>query len=152
MNQNSRLPIDIAIVRHPGQKVLRLRFHRDALRDWCLGLCLLKEGLVEAFTVIEQGASGTKVKFLVEQRFSSKPRITFQAQSSEVRLTGNNLDYLRQFFLRYYRDGVAEVDHLDLEASDAETGDDEVYVTFEVSESRPPLSPEEAKRRLGDWS
>lgn len=67
-------------------------------------------------------------------------------------LTRNNLDYVHQFFLKYYRDGVAEVDHLDLEAVDAETGHEEIYITFQVSESRPPLSPEEAKKRLEDWS
>ena len=92
------------------------------------------------------------MKFLVEPRLRAKASITFQTQCSDVRLTGNNVDYLCQFFLKYYRDGVAEVDHVDLEASNAETGDQEVYVTFQVSESKLPLSPEEAKRRLEDWS
>lgn len=152
MNHPSRLPIEIDVVRHPGQNVLRLRFHRDALRDWCLGLCLLKEGLVEAFNVIEERARGSKVKFLVGSQFSQKSRITLGAQSSEVVMTKNNLDYVQHFFLKYYRDGVADVDHLDLEAVDIETGDNEIYITFQVSEASAPMTPEEAKRRLDGWS
>lgn len=115
MNQISRLAIDIALVRHPGQNVLRLQFHPDAVRDWCLGLCLLREGLVETFTVIEKSARGTKVKFLVDPQLGTRPRIILNPRSNEVVMARTNLEYLHHFFLKYYRDGVAEVDHLDLE-------------------------------------
>jgi len=150
MNQNSRLPIEITVVHYPGQKVLRLRFHRDAVPNWCLGLCLLKEGLVEAFTVIEQGTKGAKAKFSVGSHLGARSYVTLGAQSSLVMMTRNNLDYVYDFFLKYYRDGVADVDHLDLEAT-TESGD-EVYITFQVPESKVPLSPAEAKKRLEDWS
>jgi hypothetical protein len=132
MNHHSRLPIEIEIIRHRGQSVLRFQFHRDALRDWCLGLCLLKEGLVEAFTTIEQRARGSKVKFVVGTHVGPKSQITLDAQSSEVVLTENNLDYVQHFFLKYYRDGVAEVDHLDLEAVDTKTEDSDIYITFHL--------------------
>ena len=152
MNHHSLLPIEIEIVRHPGQNVLRLRFHRDAIRDWCLGLCLLKEGLVETFTVVEQDGSGTKVRFLADPQFGARSRVTLNARASEVVMTKNNLDYVEHFFLKHYRDGVAEVDHLDLEAVDSTTGDNEIYVTFQITESRAPMTPEEARKRLGEWS
>jgi hypothetical protein len=154
MNQNTRLPIDIAIVRHPKQKVLRLQVHRNGLRDWCLGLCLLKEGLVETFTVIEEEGKGrgTKVKFRVETHPSTRSRITLIAMASEVLMTKSNLDYVLHFFLKYYRDGVAEVDHIDLEGVDTETGDNETYITFHVSEAKGPMTPDEARTRLADWS
>ncbi|HLJ85253.1 MAG TPA: hypothetical protein VKZ53_00430 [Candidatus Angelobacter sp.] len=67
-------------------------------------------------------------------------------------MTRKNLGHVYYFFLKYYRDGLAEVDHLDLEAIDAETGSNEIYVTFNVSESKAPMTPEEAQRRLDDWS
>jgi len=152
MNQETRLSVDLQIVHHPGQSVLRLQFRREALRDWCLGLCLLKEGLIDAFTITEQAAKAAKVKFIVGAKPGARSRATLKVEASEVMLTRNGLDYLYQFFLKYYRDGVAEVDHLDLEAVDAETGDKEIYITFQASESRPPMTPEEARRRLEGWS
>src|SRR5690348_8936442 len=143
MNQEVRLPIDIQIVHHPGQSVLRLQFRQEALRDWCLGLCLLKEGLIDAFTVTEQAAKAAKVKFVLGAKLGARSRITLKELGSEVVLTRNGLDYLCGFFLKYYRDGVAEVDHLDLEAVNAETGEKEVYITFQASESRAPMNPED---------
>src|SRR5438309_10448359 len=98
MNQNSRLAIDIEVVRHPGQNVLRLQFHRDALLDWCLGLCLLKEGLVETITVIDQSATGTKARFLVASQHRSRSRVTLTVRASQVVMTSNNLEYLHHFF------------------------------------------------------
>jgi hypothetical protein len=52
---------------------------------------------------------------------------------------------LRCFFLRYFRDGFAEVDHVDID----DTANAGGYLTFVVSEFAPPVSPDEAKRRLG---
>jgi hypothetical protein len=152
MNQHARLAIEIELVRHAEQNVLRLQFDREALRDWCLGLCLLKEGLVEAFIVSELRAQGKKVNFVLEPQLGGNARITLNPQSSKVVMTKNNLDCLHRYFLKYYRDGVAEVDHLDLQAVDAETGDNEVYITFQVPESREPITPEKAKARLEEWS
>jgi hypothetical protein len=129
-----------------------LEFHHDAIRDWCLGLCLLTEELIHDFTVSELDGTGTRVKFQVDSGDRAKTRITCNAQSSKVVITKNNLDYLRNFFLKYYRDGVAEVDHLDLEADDDQNEDSKIYITFKVPDSRTPMTPGEAKRRLDRWS
>jgi len=148
MNKHLRLPLDIERVQHPGQTVLRLSFHREALCDWCAGLSLLKEGLIETLTVTEQREKGTKVQFLKESKVNGTDRVSFHADRSQVVMSGNSLDYAQHFFLKYYRDGLAEVDHIDLQAVDAETGNKEIYVTFRVPESVPPLTAEEARRRL----
>jgi hypothetical protein len=58
------------------------------------------------------------------------------------------LEYIQAFFLKYYRDEVAEVDHVDLEAIDVATGKQGEYVTFRVPDSKPPLSAQEVKERL----
>jgi hypothetical protein len=63
VNKNLRLPIGIELRRHPGQSILRLSFRREALPDWCLGLCLLKEGLIESLTVVEEhGKAAVKIQ------------------------------------------------------------------------------------------
>jgi len=148
MNKHLRLPLDIDLVRHPGQTVLRISLHREVLCEWCAGLSLLKEGLIEVLTVTEQQKRGAKVQFLTEPKTGGTVRVRFKSDLSEVTLTRNNLEYLQHFFLKYYRDSVAEVDHLDLQAIDAETGNKEIYVTFRVPESTAPVTPEEARRRL----
>lgn len=152
MNQQARLPIHIEIVRHSTQTAVRLQFSRKCLSEWCLGLCLLREGLIDAFTVTEEAAKNSNVKFLVGAKLGARSRVTLNEPCSEVVLTKNGLDHMCIFFLKYYRDGVADVDHLDLEAVDAETGGREIYITFQASESRTPMTPDEAKRRLKGWS
>jgi hypothetical protein len=148
MNKHLQLPVDIDIVRHPGKTVLRLSLHREALCDWCMALSLLKEGLIETLTVTERERKGVKVQLLSEPKTGGTVRVSFRPDLNRVAMTRNNLEYVQHFFLKYYRDGVAEVDHLDLQAIDAETGDKEVYVTFRAPESKPPVTPEEARRRL----
>lgn len=148
MNKQLRLPVDIDLVRHPGQIVLRLVFHREGLCDWCLGVSLLKEGLIETLTLSGQLTKEAKVQFLMESKVGGTVGVSFKPDVIRVAMTNNSLDYVQRFFLKYYRDGVAEVDHLDLQAIDAETGNKEIYVTFRVPDARAPVTPQEAKKRL----
>jgi hypothetical protein len=63
MSKHLQLPVDIELVHHSGQTVLRLRFDREALRDWCLGLSLLNEGLIENLSVTgERRTKGVQVQ------------------------------------------------------------------------------------------
>lgn len=54
---------------------------------------------------------------------------------------------LQHFLLKTVRDGSAEVDHVDIEALDQSGAG--TTVAFKLPTSRPPLSPEETRRRLG---
>jgi hypothetical protein len=113
-----------------------------------VGLSLLKEGLIETLTVTDQRGRSAKLQLLKEPKLSGAVRVSFHSDRSQVAMTSNSLDYVQHFFLKYYRDGRAEVDHVDLQAIDAETGDKEIYVTFRVPESVPPVTAGEARRRL----
>src|SRR5260370_10976705 len=150
MKKHLQLSIDFQLVDHLGQVVLSLLFRREALRDWCLGLCLLKEGLVEALVVSEEhGKKGVKIQVRPTAKVSDRVLASFESDITRLELTPNNLGYLQHFFLKYYRDGVAEVDHLDLEAICSDAGhNEEIYITFKVPDSMPPLTPEEPERRL----
>jgi hypothetical protein len=66
-----------------------------------------------------------------------------------IQLTATELERLVDFFLRYYRDGVVEVDHIDIEANENVPGRMDAYVTIFVQDYRPSVSAEEAKRKLG---
>jgi hypothetical protein len=149
VNRNLQLPVDIDVIRHPGQTVLLLSFRREALGEWCLGLSLLKEGLIDTLTVAEERGKGlVKIQILPKPETRGSARVSFKSNVSQFEITRTSLEYLQRFFLKYYRDGVADVDHIDLEATDVDTGKTGEYIKFRVPDSRPAVSPEEAERRL----
>jgi len=149
MNKHLQLPIEIEILHHPGQVVLRIVIGPEALRDWCLGFCLLKERLIETLTVTqEHGKKGVKVQLRAKPEVDGTVRASLKPDISRLEVTRSSLDYLQHFFLKYYRDGAAAVDHLDLEAIDIDTGDKQIYITLKVPDSVPPVSSKEAERRL----
>lgn len=140
------LDVEIETVRYPGQAVVEVRLLPSAVQDFTLGLCLLKEELIEGLVIA--GRSGVEFK-VVRLNESSVCFATVASDIVLVELTGNSLDFLQHFFLKYYRDGIAEVDHVDLEALGRTAEQKSMYITFKVPESRPPLSPAEAERWLG---
>lgn|SRR5262249_33693701 len=149
MNKHLQLAVDIEVVRHPGQTVLRLMFHRESLPDWCLGLCLLSAGLISTLTITsKQQQKAVRLQLAGKPESRGLARVILKSEINQLDLTRTNLDYLQHFFLKYYRDGVADVDHIDLEAIDADAGHEKIYVTLKVPESKAPVSADEAERRL----
>ncbi len=45
------LAVQIRVSRHPEQTALRIEFEEAAVERWCLGLCLLRSGMIEAMHV-----------------------------------------------------------------------------------------------------
>lgn len=76
-------------------------------------------------------------------------RATAETTTEKLALTlsKTEIGYWLAYFARYYRDGVAEVDHIDVEA--VSTKGVGVDVRLRVARSAPAVSPEEARRRLG---
>ena len=111
-----------------------------------LGLTLLGEKLVEELIL-----RPTSRSWRLSLRESSIPR------DIQLRRTENNvialslgriaLEVWLVFFLKYYRDGQADVDHLDFEAA-WHTGA-ACDLTLKVALHKPPISADEARRRFG---
>lgn len=131
MRKSMALDIEIEVVRYPGQAVVEVRLAPSAIKDFTLGLCLLKEALIESLVIT--GRSGMKFK-AVRLRESPVCFATVASDAILAELTGNSLDFLQHFFLRYSRDGEAEVDHVDLEALGRSVERESMYITFKVSE------------------
>lgn len=111
-----------------------------------LELCLLQESLVERVALrAERG------DWVVRLGRASAPDHTsfrwYAERRLEVLLGGVELSRWLAFFLRYYRDGCAEVDHIDVEG--AATGGGRFDLVLRVGRSDAPVSAEEARRRLG---
>jgi hypothetical protein len=144
-----RLASDVRIeqVRHASEIALEVSFAPGAMRDWSLGLVLLKEQLVDALLVTESpGRSSLELCRSGQTR--DRAKAVFAGSATRLALSNTELDHLVHFFLKYFRDGIAEVDHVDVQAVSGEA-DQECYITFIVPESAPPVSSAEARKRLG---
>lgn len=148
MKKRLTLPLRLHLNRHSGQTVLNIELGTDALANWCLGLCLLKEGLVSMLLVCEEDAKGVlEIELAGEVVHRTKSQARFYSSATRVRMTPNDLDYLLHFCLKYFRDGAAEVDHIDIDVV-SQTDSQESTITFKVPDSIRPLSAEEARKRL----
>src|SRR5256885_1982645 len=149
MNRHLRLPLELTVKHYSGQRVLLIIFQGQGVPDWCLGLALLKAGLIEALSITDEKSTMLIKIFLSPNAATQRvPRARLGHSSSQIELTDNSLDYVLQFFLKYYRDGTAAVDHIDLDSINMETEKREIYVTFRVPNSMPSRTPEEATALL----
>jgi hypothetical protein len=111
-----------------------------------LGLSLLNEGLIE-----ELIAGTTHNTWRVRIRKAGTPRDVqlqwYGNRRLQLMLGKVELERWLVFFLKYHRDGCAEVDHLDVEGAwdDRRTAD----FTLKVGSAAASVSDEEARRRLG---
>jgi hypothetical protein len=111
----------------------------------CSGLCLLKEQLVER--VIFRAEQGSWVVRL--GRADGAREVLFSKYAPrrlEIQLGETELERWLVFFLKYFRDGVAEVDHLDVEGTLA--SGQRFDLVLKVACAAPPVSADEARRRL----
>ena len=134
------LPVNSSVV--DGQPILEVSVPRESLKDWLLCIYLLQDDLIEA-CVFSDHRAGSKLE--IRLGASCEWKAGTQSGYFTTLLTDSALGYLRSFFARYYRDGVAEVDHIDIGSDEPEFG----YITISVDEHLPPVSSDEARRRLG---
>ena len=124
------------------QSILNVSVPPGSVKDWLLCLHLVQDNLVEACVFGDDRASS---KLEIQLGRSCEWKAGSQSGHFIISLTESALGYLRSFFARYYRDGVAEVDHIDIESDEPKFG----YITIGVDEHLQPVSSEEVKRRLG---
>jgi hypothetical protein len=123
-----------------GQQVLSVLITKESLLDWIAILSMIRDNLGIALIV---GLSG--FQFLVQAQCEETKADT-RAKPIKFSLSRNDLAALMAFLLKYYRDSIAEVDHMDFETTfDSGFG----YLTFRVEEFAPSLSNDEALKRLG---
>jgi hypothetical protein len=143
MKKTIRLCIGIDDKGLSGHWAVNVRISEESLPDWTLGLTLLKENLVQSVVFVT--SDGSK-KLEITQSASIGHAVAREKNGViTVELSVNQVEYIQAFFLKYFRDGVAEVDHLDL---DVFHGSEETYFTIFVAKAAPALSPNEAKKKL----
>jgi hypothetical protein len=130
---------------HPSEDVLIVAFQNIVPR-WCLGLCLLKEGLIQNLQITGEHNTELELRVISQMEKKAQSRASLDSKHSLLELNSSDLDYIMHFFLKAHRDGRAEVDHLDLEISSANGKN--ATIVFKVPEASPSVSPEEARRLL----
>jgi hypothetical protein len=112
----------------------------------CIGLCLLKEGLIDSLDLVSTD-SDEVFRLLRGVRTTS---IKFGKGKIALALDETELERWLHFTLRTVRDGgVAEVDHIDVDAPIEDKGRETATVVVVFPSSAPPVSPDEVRRRLG---
>ena len=149
MRKYVKLPIRLERKQYDEITCFEISFTREAIGDWFLELSQLKEGLIDAL-IIEPAEGKFKLELQAAPPGGFVEKIPGSLRDERVvlELPPYTLHYLLVFSLKYYRDGYAEVDHIDLEASFKDLGED-VDIMLKFTDAAPPLSPEEAKNILG---
>ena len=150
MNRAVQLLRPIAVKDIAGQLVVEVPLDLTTLSETCLSLTLLREQLMTSFVFL---GSDRRTKLSLCARSSTGPlkkaRLTIHGQEIELLMTEVALDYALGSCLKYYRDGFAEVDHIDIAVDCAGRADPEAYVIMRFADSTTPVSQEDAAKRLG---
>jgi len=115
---------------------------------WCLELCLLRDNLAEALTISSKSAGvQVTVSTGLEAFARGRALVTWQEDEAFIQITDTELEYWLAWSLKYYRDGIANVNHIDVEIAsrDSKKG---ITLTLRVDNAQPSVSAEEARRRL----
>jgi hypothetical protein len=151
MNRTLQLPI---ASRDSGdQLVVVVEPTTEIVSQLALDLSLLKEGLTDSITLASTRTSlWLEVKCNPRTAKHERGEVSWQKNRAKVIITPSELDYWLHYFLKYYRDGQGEVDHIDVDItrvsgqSDSERG---LFLVFKVPVAAPSVSADEAMRRLG---
>ena len=142
MKRIQKEPVSVEVRTILGELVATIDLKRISVPEWCLNLVMLKEELIQTVVLIGD------VKVSIERgnvAQASRALLEIKGKALNITLNTSELEYWCSFFLKYHRDLVAEVDHLDVEADlpDSTQG----TVILKVANAVPPMSPEAARTR-----
>jgi hypothetical protein len=149
MKHAMTVPGQIKFKQYSNQTVLDIGFEAPNIAGFCLGLCLLEKGLASR-VVIHDKSERVKLRLQSIKQPGQQPRtsIKVEGQVVDVSMSANDLDCILYFYLKYIRDGMAEVDHLDIAVHSDDKYPDPT-LTVRAPQWVEPVTLDEAKRRLG---
>ena len=130
---------------NPKATAVKVCLRADVQGRLCIGLCLLKEHLISSLDIVHTNGDD----LLRVQRSTSSTSIEIRQAKIDLAVSSVEIDLWLHFTLRTVRDGVAEVDHIDLEVDEAGQTGRRVDLIIAYPSSASPVSSTEARRRLG---
>ncbi|MDO3413389.1 hypothetical protein QWJ34_26810 [Saccharibacillus sp. CPCC 101409] len=82
------------------------------------------------------------------QQAETQSQVESKAENLKLKITERDMGVIYSFLLLYYRDAVAPVDHIDIELSDENDPEKEVYLIIKAEDFSEPISEKEARRIL----
>jgi hypothetical protein len=144
-----RLEMPVTLERVDGEHIMEIRVADENVVRWSVGLCMLKEAVVESLLVRSESAS---VRLHLEPDLE---RATGRFQHDEhsylvsLAISGVELDRWVNFFLCYVRDGYGSVDHMDVDFDVVSEPIGSGTLVLHVPQAAAPVARDEALRRLG---
>jgi hypothetical protein len=122
----------------PGQDIVSILFSDNIIPRWCLELCLLREELSPYLAIINVDSSfELGVVYSKTIRSPDRGYVHWRKSGVKIEIGLTELDYWIHFFLQYYRDGVGDSNHIDVDIPPARSNTKKgLFLCLEV-ERRP---------------
>lgn len=149
MNRLLQLPLTL-IEDNTRQQLAEVDLGLDSIAAWCLDLCLLEKRLIDTVTIVGGRAGAPKLRIECDPNVPAPGVVHWLPDGMCLRITHVELEHWIHFFLKHYRDGVGEVNHIDVDVPPAETDSLKgLFLVLRVPSALQPVSEEEARRILG---
>jgi len=137
--------LDVSIDLYTQASAVAIQVTDDKLLELCASLGLLEKQLIDSLVLID----GRKKNKMTLHRSSGDCTASGDFNSIQLYVSKVSLDYWIVWLLRYYRDSVSDVNHIDTEFRYAGTPDRTVDLALKVDRALPSVPIDEARRRLG---
>lgn len=131
-----------------SERVVTVMVGTAIIPDFCLRLTLLDRCLVRSVLLsssTDSNGPGIELRRVADEEIQHRATARWTDAKLVVSLSATELEAWLGFFLRAYRDGEAEVDHLDLDIREG----DRLALVLKTDRARPPVPVGEARKILG---
>jgi hypothetical protein len=140
-----KLPINMI---DKNQTIISISLEYEAIPEWCLDLCLLENDLIQSVVITnDPGTFKLTISKNPSLSRTERGRVKWHSGGAEIQISQTELDMWCDYFLRYYRDGIANVDHIDVDISPKKDARG-LFITFKVDSAVPSIPEKEARRKL----
>lgn len=135
-----------------GQDILGIDVGSGVLVDFCVELCLLEKALVDSIQIVDKkGRLNLGIYIDKDLPIESRAKVISRSTNAiKLAVTQTEVEFWVELFLKYYRDGMSDVDHVDVDIGGGEAGEDvKLFLVLKNLKAAGAVSAEEAARRLG---
>ena len=142
--KTEKIAIKVESKDYGHQKVIKIAIDDSTSQQLCILFLLLKEALVDT---LELNFLNFSIFLNLQKKNSSYfSTVDLKKNIFKGTISLNSLEYILSFLLKYYRDGFAEAEHIDVDF--ANKGGEEVTLTIKC-DSYKEYSSDEVKKILG---
>ena len=121
-----------------------INFNKEYPFDFCLSIIMLEQKIIERLILLN---NKKKLHFIYDDTLKGSKFIQ-RGLIYEIHLNQDNIGFLINYLLIYYRDEMADVSHIHIPLYNETRNTD---LIIEVEKSKPPVSGEEAIKILNQY-